>query len=94
MKKIDKKQTDEFYTAVLKLESKEEVRNFFEDICSIAELSALSQRLRVASLLKKGMSYLDISKETGASTATICRVNKCLSYGAGGVDAVLEKTKK
>lgn len=72
-----------FYQAVLSLESEEDCRLFFEDICTIKELQAISQRLQVAMLLDSGRNYLEVSELTGASSATISRVNRCLNYGEG-----------
>ena len=80
-----------FYKAVLSLESEEDCIAFFEDICTIKELKDISQRLQVAKMLSEGSNYQEVSKETGASTATICRVNKCLNYGSGGYKKALEK---
>ena len=82
---------DNFFEAVLKLESIEEARSFFEDLCTIKELEAISQRIEVASMLKAGKNYQEVSRVTGASTATISRVNKCLVYGSGGYNAVLDE---
>lgn len=81
---------DELFKAVLKLKSVEDCRKFFEDVCTIKELQDVTQRLEVARLLKTGLNYQAISKETGASTATISRVNKCLNYGSGGYNLVLK----
>ena len=80
-----------FFRAVLALETEEECRNFFSDICTVTELQAISQRLRVAQLLRAGESYSSITAETGVSAATISRVSRCLEYGAGGYDCVLER---
>ena len=80
---------DQFYSAILSLKTKEECRAFFDDICTIKELQDLMQRLQVASMLSKGMNYLEISKETSVSSATISRVNRCLNYGDGGYNTVL-----
>lgn len=93
MEKIINKETERFYEAVLKLQTKEECEAFFEDICTIREVMDMSLRLRVATMLDSGKGYQEISKETGASTATICRVNKCLVYGSGGYRSVLDKMK-
>ncbi len=82
---------DEFFNAVLKLKSVDECRKFFEDVCTIKELQDISQRLEVAQLLKDGKNYQEVSKITGASTATISRVNKCLNYGSGGYNLVISK---
>lgn len=80
---------DEFFSAILRLKSVEDCRKFFEDVCTIKELEDVAQRLEVARLLSAGKNYQDICQETGASTATISRVNKCLNYGAGGYKLVL-----
>ena len=80
---------DRLFEAILKLSSIEEARLFFEDICTVKELEAISQRLEVAKMLKGGAGYSEISAKCGASTATISRVNKCLLYGRGGYGIVL-----
>ena len=77
-----------FYEAIMTLRSQEECRRFFEDICTIQELQAISQRLRVACLLDRGSNYLEVSEATGASSATISRVNRCLNYGSGYREAL------
>ena len=82
-----------FYEAILLLKSTEECRLFFEDICTIKELQAMSQRFRVACLLDEGSNYLEVSEATGASSATISRVSRCLNYG-GGYRTALENLKK
>ncbi len=74
---------NDFYKTVLSLESFDECRDFFEDICTIKELDAISQRLMVAKLLKEGKTFNEIAEISGASSATISRVNKCLMYGKG-----------
>lgn len=81
------------YKAVLSLKSEEECEAFFNDVCTIQELEAFKLRLEVAMLLKKGVSYTEINKATGASTATISRVNKYLNYGDGGYSLVIERNK-
>ncbi len=83
--------TEYFYKAVLELRDTEECRNFFEDVCTVKELQDISQRLRVAQMLNEGHSYQEVSSETGASTATISRVNKCLLYGSGGYKTVMKR---
>ncbi len=83
--------SDKLFKAVLKLENIEECQAFFEDLCTIRELQDLSQRFEVACMLWEGKNYQEVSKETGASTATICRVNRCLNYGSDGYRAVLER---
>ena len=84
MHKNDKSAIEKLYEAILCLETKEECKNFFEDACTIQELTSIAQRLEVAKLLSEGKSYVEINKLTGASTATICRVGKCVNYGSGG----------
>lgn len=79
------------YKAVLSLQNEEECAAFFSDICTIQELESLNQRLEVAKMLVDGNNYNDISKAVGASTATICRVAKCVKYGDGGYRTVLER---
>ena len=91
MAKIERKYLNNLYRAILALETKQECAAFLDDIFTIQELDAISQRLEVARLLYEGKNYVDINKMTGASTATICRVSKCLTYGDGGYKTVLEK---
>ncbi len=79
------------FDAILSLESKEECYNFFEDVCTINELLSLSQRFEVAKMLREKKTYLDIAEKTGASTATISRVNRSLNYGMDGYDNVFKK---
>ncbi len=88
------KDTDELFRAILTLENIEECYEFFEDACTIKEILDISQRLKVAKMLKGGINYATISKETGASTATISRVSKCIEYGSGGYDKVIERLKE
>ena len=83
--------TDLLCEAILKLQTTEEVYAFLDDVCTIKEIKDISQRLKVATLLRAGVSYIQISKETGASTATISRVSKCCEYGAGGYRTVFER---
>ena len=94
MKNIHTESTKEFFKALLLLESEEDCRDFFEDICTVKELQDISQRLEVARMLDDGKSYQVVSKETGASTATISRVNRCLVYGSGGYKKILEKLEE
>lgn len=91
MNKLQKPELDSLFEAILKLETVEECSSFFEDICTIKELQDMAQRLEVAKMLHKSRSYAEISRETGASTATISRVNKCLVYGSDGYRSVLAK---
>ena len=82
------------YDAILELQNKEEVAKFFEDLCTVNELKSLSQRIVVAKMLTQHCVYSDIVAKTGASTATISRVNRSLSYGAGGYDDIFERLEK
>ncbi len=84
---------DQLCKAVLKLETVEECYQFFEDICTISEIKAMSQRLEVARMLQDHHTYDDIVSRTGASTATISRVKRCLNYGADGYSLVLDRLK-
>ena len=86
-----KEEMKQLFSAILSLESIEECEAFFEDICTIKELQDLSQRLAVAKMLYEGEKYQTIEEQTGASTATISRVNKCLNYGSGGYREVLKR---
>ncbi len=94
MDKIDTKTAKQFFNAVLKLQTEEECRSFFEDVCTIKELQDLSQRFQVAMLLSEGMNYQEISKRTSVSSATISRVNRCLVYGDGGYRTVIGRLKE
>ena len=85
------KSVEKLFDAILLLNSKEDCKKFFEDVCTIKELQDISQRLDVACQLKEGKSYPEISKNTGASTTTISRVNRCLVYGNGGYREILDK---
>jgi len=89
--KIRNEQTDALMRAMLALESEEDAYRFFEDLCTIPEIRSISQRLAVADLLRKKETYQKIAEETGASTATISRVNRALTYGADGYNRVLDK---
>lgn len=82
---------NKLFEAVLTLESIEECYTFFEDVCTINELLSISQRFEVARMLKQRKTYLEISKQTGASTATISRVNRSLTYGNDGYELVLRR---
>ncbi len=89
--KIRNNQTDLLMRAVLALESEEDAYRFFEDLCTIPEIRSIAQRLEVALLLRQGETYQKIARQTGASSATISRVNRSLSYGAGGYDRVMSR---
>ena len=82
------------FEAILALRDREECRAFFQDLCTVAELKAMAQRLEVAQLLDDGLIYNDILQRTGASSATISRVNRALQYGADGYKTVLPRLKK
>ncbi|MBQ7296307.1 MAG: TrpR YerC/YecD [Clostridia bacterium] len=94
MNKLDNKAIDRLFEAILSLENKEECACFFDDVCTIQELTSIAQRLEVAKLLCEGKSYIEINKLTGASTATICRVGKCVNYGSGGYKTAINKLDK
>jgi len=85
---------DLLFHAVLQLETYEECSKFFDDLCTVQELKALSQRIQVAAMLTEGKVYSDIVNETGASTATISRVNRSLNYGSDGYRAIFDRLKK
>ncbi len=90
-KKIRTDAVDHLFSAVLELKDKEECYKFFEDLCTVNELLSLSQRFEVATMLRAHETYLKIAEETGASTATISRVNRSLNYGNDGYDIVLDR---
>lgn len=91
--KIKTEAVDRLFDAVLCLSTREECYNFFEDLCTVNELLSLSQRFEVASMLKDKRTYLEIADKTGASTATISRVNRSLNYGNDGYDMIFERLK-
>ena len=92
--KIAKKaKSDRLYQAILTLETEEECYNFFQDLCTISELRSMEQRYEVASLLNDGMIYNDILEKTGASSATISRVNRSLNYGTGAYREIFARLK-
>lgn len=93
MEKIDHPGEELLFEAVLSLKTREDCRAFFEDICTIKELQALSQRMQVASLLDGGRNYMEVIEATGASSATISRVSRCLNYG-GGYRTALDRIRK
>ena len=95
MVKIGKKEKNgELYKAILLLRDEEECYAFFQDLCTVSELRSMEQRFEVASLLDDDMIYNEILERTGASCATICRVNKCLQYGDGGYATALQRLKE
>ena len=90
-KKVRTEAVDHLFEAILSLKGKEECYIFFEDICTVNELLSLSQRFEVAGMLRTQKTYLDIAEKTGASTATISRVNRSLNYGNDGYDMVFSR---
>ena len=93
--KIAKKEkSDRLYQAILTLETEEECYNFFQDLCTISELRSMEQRYEVATLLNDGMIYNDILEKTGASSATISRVNRSLNYGMGAYRIIFDRMKE
>lgn len=89
----ERQNMQQFYKAVLTLKTEDEARRFFDDVATIKELLDLSSRLEVARMLSEKKVFNEISKETGASSATISRVNKCLTYGEGGYETALKRMK-
>lgn len=94
MNKIRSNNADFLFKAILKLETVDECYDFFEDLCTVTELKALSQRIVVAKMLSENRIYSDIVSETGASTATISRVNRSLQYGCDGYAVVFDRLEK
>ncbi|EAX49014.1 TrpR like protein, YerC/YecD [Thermosinus carboxydivorans Nor1] len=92
--KLKEPLTDQLFKAILLLANEEECYQFFEDICTISEIKAMAQRLEVARMLKAGHIYDDIVARTGASTATISRVKRCLHYGADGYKLILARLEE
>ena len=92
--KLKDMNVDYLFRAILSLQTMEECYNFFDDLCTVPELKALSQRLEVARMLSEGKVYSDIVAQTGASTATISRVNRSLNYGSDGYKAIFERVKE
>ena len=90
-KKLRTEAVDHLFEAILHLENKEECYKFFEDVCTVNELLSFSQRFEVARMLRTQKTYLDIAEQTGASTATISRVNRSLNYGNDGYDMVFAR---
>ena len=92
--KIHTEAVDAMFDAILTLETREECYRFFEDLCTVGELLSLSQRLAVASMLREKKTYIEIAEKTGASTATIARVNRTFSYGEDGYELALARRDK
>lgn len=93
MDKSEKRRSDVLYEAILTLNNVEECKAFFQDLCTVSELQAIEQRMEVAILLNEGMIYNQILERTGASSATISRVNRALQYGADGYKTVLPRLR-
>ena len=93
-KKINTDAVDHLFQAILTLKTPEECYTFFEDVCTVNELLRLSQRYEVAKMLREGRTYLEITEKTGASTATISRVNRSLNYGNDGYDMVFKRLEE
>ena len=93
-KNIRTEAVDKLFDAILSLKDKEECYRFFEDVCTINELLSLSQRFEVAKMLRERKTYLEIAEKTGASTATISRVNRSLNYGNDGYEMVVSRLKE
>lgn len=91
---LDKPASDTLYRAIVALKSEEECRVFLQDLCTVSELKAMEQRMDVAMLLDQGSIYSEILERTGASSATISRVNRCLHYGSGGYQTVIPRLKE
>lgn len=92
-KSVHTESVDLLFDAILSLTTKEECYAFFEDVCTVNEILSLSQRFAVAKMLREGYTYLEISEKTGASTATISRVNRSLIYGNDGYEIVFDRLK-
>lgn len=93
-KAVVTQELDRLFDGILKLNTREECYAFFEDLCTMNELLSMAQRLEVAQMLVEHRTYIDIADQTGASTATISRINRTLNYGNDGYELVLERMKK
>jgi len=94
IEKLRGKELDQLFNAILSLKDLEECYRFFDDLCTVNEIQSLAQRLEVARMLKEGKTYHIIETETGASTATISRVKRCLNFGNDAYEMALERIKK
>lgn len=94
MDKLRNPETDDFFKAILTLDSVEDCYKFFEDVCTVKELQSIAQRFTVAKMLTEKKVYSEIVAKTGASTATISRVNRSLVYGAEGYQLAIERLRK
>jgi len=92
--KLKNSSVDKLFKAILQLKNLNECYDFFEDLCTVHELQSLAQRLDVAQMLTNGDTYISIGNKTGASTATISRVNRCLNYGSDGYVLILKRLKE
>lgn len=92
--RLRNKEIDFLFEAILSLKTVDECYRFFEDVCTISEIKSIAQRLEVAAMLKERRTYIDIAQTTGASTATISRVNRSLNYGNNGYDIAFERIKE
>ena len=93
IKELRSENTDRVFEAIMKMRNKDELYDFFEDICTVKEVKDMSQRFEVACLLNNGMSYQKVSELTNVSSATISRVKRCLDYGSGGYLKAIERMK-
>ena len=91
---LDKPASDTLYRAIVSLKDEDECRRFLQDLCTVSELKAMEQRMDVAMLLDEGLIYSEILERTGASSATISRVNRCIHYGAEGYQTVIPRLKE
>ncbi|GAB6933744.1 YerC/YecD family TrpR-related protein [Calditerricola satsumensis] len=94
LEKLKSREVDQLFEAILTLRTVEECYRFFDDLCTVNEIYSLAQRLEVARMLRKGCTYSQIEMETGASTATISRVKRCLNYGNDGYELVLSRLEE
>ena len=92
--KLRSESVDQLFKGILELETVDECYSFFEDLCTIGELVSMSQRFEVAKMLKEGQTYLAISAKTGASTATISRINRSLNYGNDAYNLILDRIEE
>ena len=94
MSKLHTQEVEELFKAILSLKTVDECYKFFGDACTIKEVLEIAQRLKAAKMLREGINYAVITKETGMSTATISRVNRCLEYGDGGYSMILDRLEE
>ena len=94
VKRVSRENIERLYRALSKIGDSQECERVFEDLCTISEIQAMAQRLEVAFLLDKDISYTEIAEQTGASSATVSRVSKCLNYGNGGYRLLMDRTEE